>query len=48
MKALKEAYKNSYPLKIDTIVMTFINIVKSVDREDIQRSFVFSKKQVDV
>ena len=48
MKVLKEAYKKSYPLKIDTIAMIFINIVKSVDKEAIQRSFVFSKKQVDV
>lgn len=48
MTILKEAYRKPYPLKIDTIVMMFINIAKYVDKKDIQRNFVFSKKQVNV
>ena len=48
MIVLKKAYKKSYPLKIDTIAMMFINIAKSVDKKDIQRNFVFSKNQVNV
>ena len=48
MITLKKAYKKPYPLKIDIIVMMFINIAKFVDNKDTQRNFVFSKNQVNV